>query len=274
MTTTKKLTTEDRQFFKLVGEAAFSNPFSDERNLLDKQLAGIAGRSREQQLQAAIDSVRKRITDLQRQGLANLSLLAGEERENLALGMLFEQFHHYLHAFDALIKQQSREDEPCTVPFSGELLAHLRGYGFKAQEARHYLAFFYQLRRAFFFIGQLVGHSPSICSLRCTLWNNIFTHDARRYKGKLWNRMEDFSTLLLGETGTGKGAAAAAIGRSGYIPFDESRGRFSESFTRNFISINLSQFPEALIESELFGHKKGAFTGAGSLCPPRSDFSR
>jgi len=263
MANKETLKAEDRQFFQTVSDAAFSNPFSAERTERDQQLAGTQGVAGGALLKAAIASVAERVSVLERAGKASLALYSGEDREGLAFGLLFFQYHSHLAAFDDLIRRQIEEgDEPCAVPFSAELLTRLRDYGFKTDEARHYFAFFYQLRRAFYFIGQLVGQSASLRTLRCHLWNNVFTHDMRRYKDGLWNRMEDFSTLLLGETGTGKGAAAAAIGRSGYIPFNEKSGRFAESFTRNFISINLSQFPESLIESELFGHKKGAFTGA------------
>ena len=98
--------------------------------------------------------------------------------------------------------------------------------------------------------------------LRENLWNNIFTYDIDQYQLYLWDRMEDFSTLLLGPTGCGKGTAAAAIGRSGFIPYDEKTGTFARTFTQTFVSVNLSQFAETLLESELFGHARGAFTGA------------
>lgn len=139
----------------------------------------------------------------------------------------------------------------------------MRERGISAAESVRFFSIFYQLRRAFHFIVRgLIGKSASMQELRRHLWQNVFTREVRLYERYLWNRMEDFSTLLLGETGAGKGAAAAAIGRSGFIPFDEQSGRFAESFLRGFIALNLSQYSEALIESELFGHRKGAFTGA------------
>jgi transcriptional regulator with GAF, ATPase, and Fis domain len=135
--------------------------------------------------------------------------------------------------------------------------------GFSADAAARYFAFFFQLRRAFYFIYRsLAGECESMRRLRESVWNNVFTHDMRGFEAALWNRMEDFSTLILGETGTGKGQVAAAIGRSGFIPYLPAERRFAANFAESFIAINLSQFPESLIESELFGHRKGAFTGA------------
>lgn len=84
---------------------------------------------------------------------------------------------------------------------------------------------------------ELIGQSPAMLEV---------------YKqiGKFANT--DFTILIVGETGTGKELVAGAIHR---------HGRRQEG---PFVRINCAAIPENLLESELFGYEKGAFTGASS----------
>ncbi len=265
MTSLLNISSDDRQFLEGVRQCAFLNPFGLERQEADRRAVGFEDGNWEEALARLLAELARRLGNMAGGDTpVDVRRLAGADAELVAMGILFSLFHAYLGRFDKLIQQQIEEgDEPCDAPFTREVFVTLSRHGFTVGESEQYVAIFYQLRRAFFFISNgLIGDSPCMMQLRKRLWDNIFTHDARWYLQGLWNRMEDFSTLLLGETGTGKGAAASALGRSGFIPYRSSSGRFTESFTRAFVPINLSQFPESLIESELFGHRKGAFTGA------------
>ncbi len=81
----------------------------------------------------------------------------------------------------------------------------------------------------------IIGNSPSL--------DPIFTLINKAASSKI-------NVSITGETGTGKELIAKAIHYN------------SESKTKPFIAINMSSIPSELIESELFGHEKGAFTGA------------
>lgn len=124
-------------------------------------------------------------------------------------------------------------------------------------------AWFFQLRRAFHYVfHSLRGSSRSVARLRAQIWQSIFTHDMRRFRRGLYARTGDFTTLVTGPSGTGKELVARAIGMSHFIPFDPERQSFVEDFRSSFIALNLSALSPTLVESELFGHRKGSFTGA------------
>ncbi|MCK5849956.1 MAG: sigma-54-dependent Fis family transcriptional regulator [Kiritimatiellae bacterium] len=259
------LTSSEREFLELISITAFANPFSDTRSERYLKISGAPKNAPPHEIfQTVSTKVHAFMNDILKAGKANIQNLSGKDRQTMTNAHLFDIFHQFMPKMDQLIEKQIKtRDASCSAPFAPQVLSAMKERGLTAKDALRYFAMFYQLRRAYYFIDcSLVGRADSMKHFRLSLWNNVFTHDMHLYNEHLWNRMEDFSTLLLGETGTGKGAAATAIGRSGFIPFDDKNNCFEESFTRSFIPINLSQFPESLIESELFGHKKGSFTGA------------
>jgi PAS domain S-box-containing protein len=71
----------------------------------------------------------------------------------------------------------------------------------------------------------------------------------------------DATVLLLGETGTGKELVARAL------------HRMSSRENKSFIKLNCAAIPSGLLESELFGHEKGAFTGAVARKPGRLELA-
>jgi len=86
-------------------------------------------------------------------------------------------------------------------------------------------------------------------NLPCFIGESNIIHDVMEFVGMV-ARSPDTPILILGETGTGKELIASAIHYR------------SPNFMGPFITLNCAAIPKDLLESELFGYEKGAFTGA------------
>src|SRR6266508_457774 len=117
----------------------------------------------------------------------------------------------------------------------GELQVTIRN-GIEAGRLRREVSYLRREQERRFSFAQIIGESPAMAQM---------TRLARKVAAS-----EASSVLLLGESGTGKDLVAKAI------HYGSSRA------DQPFIAINCAAIPATLIESELFGHEKGAFTDA------------
>ncbi len=161
---------------------------------------------------------------------------------------------------------ESRQYAKCWQPFLKDYRwylcidgAELPGYF----DPAHCFSIFRQLDRAFQHIFVcILGGSMPMARLRAMVWESIFTHDMRRYIRGVYKSIGDITTLITGPSGTGKELVARAISLSRYQKFDPDAKKFDEAHEPKMLAVNLSALTSTLIESELFGHCKGAFTGA------------
>lgn len=244
-------------------DAIKSNPFTEESLDLYKIITKSKSTNREELRQllgkelltfinTSITIPKKKLQDFNK-----------KDQEKIKYSFLFYLYINYTEKLNDLIIQQNHLEEPVSASFYKEFSNELISFGIDEDKTSHYFSMFYQLRRAYYFIDQfLKGSSSSISNLRADIWNCIFTSDLKMYDTILWNKMDDFSILLTAPTGTGKSLIAKIIAYSSYIPFNPETSTFIHSFKDLFKSVNLTEFSETLIEAELFGHEKGAFTDA------------
>ncbi len=260
-----------------IGKLGFTNPFGPERPRLEaiivgEQVARTSPWSRsldwplEDPALPAIQEEAERQMAAAQTGFECGAAYSEQDRGLIRGAALYVLYYRYDAAlYESIIAKSAAE----TVEFYDafrhdfrELFQHV-GPPPWASDPADLFALFFQTRRAFHFVfHQILGNSIAAAKLRASVWESLFTHDPWRYLHHLQGRMHEASTLILGPSGTGKELVASAIGLSSFISFDGNRQRFARDFRTAFHPLNLAAMSNTLIGSELFGHKKGSFTGA------------
>jgi transcriptional regulator with AAA-type ATPase domain len=279
------LTAKDRRTAKGIAGLGYCNPFLPERVEMERTALGTdfvdhqpfvhlrPGVDREvlfpnslpmwERAEVLADKMRTRLLTDETASQSDLALY-----EDIVLHLLYSR---YRSDFVAIVRNSLKGVELGTQvdfwdPFLNDFqhFLNLRG---RTLPSRHDPAFvfaiLFQFHRAFIHIFDcIIGGSTSTAQLRADVWKSIFTHDMRRYARGVYREMGDISTLVTGPSGSGKELVARAIGLSRFVAFDAQRKRFVSDPADSYHALNLVALAPTLIESELFGHKKGAFSGA------------
>jgi transcriptional regulator with AAA-type ATPase domain len=269
------LSTSQRAFLETVSRLGYCNPFLPERVECEMEALGldfVEGDPVWSQPVDDPDRPRANVTRI----VARLEPLAGQMRAGLAKSaeasahdlalyedaVLFLLYHRYYQSFFDAGFGAARGNGAARWRFYHQFLADWGRFP-TGYEPRHTFACFRQIQRAFEQVFRdIIGGSLPAARLRASIWQSIFTHDMRRYRRTLYARMGEFATLITGPSGTGKELVARAIAQSRYLPFDDTRLAFPEDGAEAFFAINISALSPTLVESELFGHRRGSFTGA------------
>ena len=261
-----------------IGRLGFINPFGAERRALEALILGddaVASSAWSRPLEWSLED--PVLHAIQREAEAQMKIAqarlaqgehASERERELVRGVaLYVLYYRYEQAFYLeIIADTASPQIDFYEAFCDDFTALLEHVGPPSwgRTPAQLFAIFFQSRRAFHFVyHQILGTSRAAAALRTSVWESVFTHDPLRYLDHLHGRMHEVSTLILGPSGTGKELVASAIGLSRFIGFDVKRRRFRTDFRDQFHALHVAAMSKTLIESELFGHKKGAFTGAG-----------
>ena len=280
----------DKHLLRAISRLANCNPFSPSRFKIEKEILGldcepqdaVAWNRKQQtdnQLQQETDRpnvvrltiIAARLVDLVKANKENGNGISKELRQeywDVATYLLLYRHITKLPAREIWVDNKKNQKRLATAwdEFRTDYQTIFDvdgGYPLDLEPAAHLFACLIQVHRAFFNIFDFIlGESLPIAKLRGKVWESIFTCDIRRYHRSLFSRMRDLSTLVTGPSGTGKELVARAIGLSQYVPFNPVASNFVVDPDHAFLPLNLSALSPTLIESELFGHHRGAFTGA------------
>ncbi|MDF1836327.1 MAG: sigma 54-interacting transcriptional regulator [Planctomycetota bacterium] len=290
------LNSSDLAFAKHLQGIARVNPFLPERVELERLALGDTyvdmgmakafqpGEGPNPNMQPLLEKARRVLADLQARAESSKTRVSQADKDaagHIALYVLYHGRVGQLYELAAKIALPGKTNH-VRIPWfpkfeeSTEAALTLQGERLMPEEtAERLLALFFQMARAFVNIyANFVGRSPAAVSLRASMWQSIFTHDIARYRrallrtdsgsvnGSAVSLTSDIPTLVTGPSGTGKELVAQAVGRSGFVPFQRESLSFEIDSSALFLPIHLAALSPTIIESELFGHRRGAFTGA------------